>query len=146
MVIQPEVFVTPDRPVVRFREPREKIDLAVELPKVLHSQGWGAGTYFHVQFIDHDRTALLASAEFMVTAVTEGIHTSEANPYQPITKTIFMRQFEQIGEWWVSAEQRVIAEQNAIDKKFLPSRPEELHNEEAKEPHRRGRPPKSAVA
>lgn len=100
MLIQPEIFVTPDRPVVRFRGPREKIDLAVELPRVLHAQGWGVGTYFNVQFVSHDRTVLLASAEFLVTAVTEGLQISEANPYQPVTKTVFMRQFEQIGKWW----------------------------------------------
>ena len=135
MVIQPEIYTTPDRPVVRFREPREKVDLALELPKILQSQGWGIGTHFHVQFINHDRTALLASAEFMVTAVTEGIHTSEANPYQPITKTVFMRKFEQVGEWWIS-----------VDKEIVEKTPEPSPVTEAEASPRRGRPPKSAAA
>ena len=135
MVIQPEIYTTPDRPIVRFREPREKIDLSLELPKVLQSQGWGIGTHFHVQFIDHDRTALLASAEFLVTQVAEGLHTSEANPYQPITKTIFMRKFEQIGEWWISADSA------AVEKI-----PESSLATEVEVSPKRGRPPKSAVA
>ena len=99
-MIHPEVLVTPDRPVVCFREPKESVNLSVELPKVLHAQGWGIGTYFNVQFISHDRAALLASAEFLVTDVRESIHTSEANPYQPMTKMVFARKYEQIGEWW----------------------------------------------
>ena len=139
MVIQPEVFVTPDRPVVRFREPREKVDLGNELPKVIHAQGWGIGTYFHVQFIDHDRTTLIASAEFLVTEVKEGLHTSEANPYQPVTKTIFMRKFEQIGQWWpligLSDLEGETVEVVNMDK---PS-------ESITVPPRRGRPPKAAT-
>ena len=99
MIIAPEVFVTPDRPVIRFREPREKVSLESELPKAIQAQGWGVGTYFNVQFIDHDRTKLIASAEFVVTEVREGLHTSEANPYQPITRTVFMRKYQQVSQW-----------------------------------------------
>ena len=110
MVIQPEVFVTPDRPVVRFREPREKVDLGNELPKVIHAQGWGIGTYFNVQFIDHDRTTLIASAEFLVTEVREGLHTSESNPYQPVTKTVFMRKYEQVSRWWEHSQEMKVRE------------------------------------
>lgn len=141
MVIQPEVFVTPDRPVVSFREPREKVDLAVELPKVLHSQGWGAGTYFHVQFIGHDRSELLASAEFLVTQVTEGLHTSEANPYQPITKTVFMRKYEQISQWWPKPAPAVFDHEagNVGTTEIV-----QYDTEHA--PARRGRPPKVAVS
>ena len=122
MVIQPEVFVTPDRPIVRFREPQEKVDLALELPKVLQSQGWGIGTHFHVQFINHDRTALLASAEFMVTEVKEGIHTSEANPYQPMTKMVFMRKFEQIGKWWKTIKSEAIPEKVVLTTSWNPGK------------------------
>jgi len=102
MIIAAEVIVTPDLPTIRFREPREQVDLDKELPKILHSQGWGCGTYFHVQFVSHDKTTLLASAQYVVSQVSESIHTSEANPYQPITKTIFSRKAELIGKWWYS--------------------------------------------
>lgn len=102
MLIHPEIIVTPDRPVIKFREPREHINLDVELPKILHAQGWGIGTYFHVQFVNHDKTRLLSSAEFVVTEEVESLYTSEANPYQPVTKAVFTRKAERIGEWWTS--------------------------------------------
>ena len=109
MVIAPEVIVTPDLPTIRFREPREQVHLDLELPKILHAQGWGCGTYFHVQFLSHDKTTLLASAKFVVTQVSESIHTTEANPYQPITKTLFSRKTEQIGEWWISESVKALS-------------------------------------
>ncbi len=101
MLIHPEIFVTPDRPVVRFRDPRKEVNLDKELPRILSAQGWDVGTYFHVQFLSHDRTALLASAQFVVVEVREGLHTSEANPYQPVTKAIHTRRAEQVGDWWM---------------------------------------------
>lgn len=100
MVIQPEIFITPDRPTIRLREPREQVDLDKELPRILSAQGWDVGTYFHIQFVSHDRTTLLASGQFVVTEVREALHTSEANPYQPITKSVFTRAAEQVGDWW----------------------------------------------
>ena len=106
VIIHPEVLVTPDRPIVMFREPREQVDLDKELPRLLHAQGWGVGTYFHVQFVSHDRATLLASGEFVVTEVREGLHTSEANPYQPVTKSVFTRRAEQLGDWWIPERQK----------------------------------------
>lgn len=100
MIIHPEVVVTPDNPSVIFRMPKDKVDLNTMLPKILHAQGWGVGTYFNVQFISHDRTTLLHSCPFVVTSVTETVQTSEANPYQPITKTVYGRTFAQMGPWW----------------------------------------------
>lgn len=101
MIIAPEIVVTPDLPTIHFREPRDQVNLDIELPRILHAQGWGCGTYFHVQFLSHDKSILLASAQFVVSQVSESIHTSEANPYQPVTKTVFGRKVDRIGEWWV---------------------------------------------
>ena len=101
MIIAPEVIVTPDLPTIRFREPMDHVNLDTELPKILHSQGWGCGTYFHVQFLSHDKSILLASVQFVVSQVSESIHTSETNPYQPVTKTVFGRKADQVGEWWI---------------------------------------------
>ena len=141
MVIQPEVFVTPDRPVVRFREPREQIDLDKELQKVVNNQGWGVGTYFHVQFINHERTAVLASAEFLVTEVREGLHTRDAESYQPVTKMIFMRKLEQIGQWWPKPAPAV------FDHEAGNVGTTEIAQQDTKHaPARRGRPPKVAIA
>lgn len=100
MVIYPEVVITPDTPTVKFHQPRDKVDLDLELPRILIAQGWGCGTYFNVQFLNHGKTKLLACARFVVTEESETSHTSDANPYQPMTKTVFSRKAEQIDDWW----------------------------------------------
>jgi len=100
MVIHPEVIVTPDCPTVKFRQPREQVDLGKELQKILHHQGWGCGTIFNVQFINHDRTKLLACARFVVTEEIEATNISEVSQYQTMTKTVITRQAEQIEDWW----------------------------------------------
>lgn len=106
MLIHPEVIATPDRPVIKIRQARSLVNLDVELPKILHSQGWSCGTYFHVQFISHDRNKLLSSGEFVVVEELETLHTSDANPYQPMTKTLVSRKAEQIGDWWFPQENK----------------------------------------
>lgn len=100
MVIYPEVIVTPDTPTVRFNQPREKINLEVELPRILQAQGWGCGTYFNVQFLNHEKTKVMACARFVVSEELENTTTTDANPYQPMTKTVFTRRAEQIEAWW----------------------------------------------
>ena len=99
MIIQAEIIVTPDLPTIKFRNLREQVDLDIELPKILHAQGWGCGTYFHIQFLSHDRTKLLSSANYVVTNEIEELHTNEANPYQPVTKTLISRKASIIGDW-----------------------------------------------
>lgn len=99
MVIYPEIIVTPDTPTIKFHQPREQVDLNKELPRILHAQGWGCGTYFNVQFISHDKTKLLACAKFVVAEEVETLHTSD-NQYQPMTKTVFSRRAERITDWW----------------------------------------------
>ena len=100
MLIHPEVIVVPDCPTVKFRQARELIDLDFELPKILSSQGWGLGTYFNVQFINHERTSMIASGLFVVTEENETLHTANPDAYQPITKAVSARKAKQIGEWF----------------------------------------------
>jgi len=99
MVIYPEIRVTPDLPTIIFRQARDKVDLEVELPRILQAQGWGCGTYFHVQFVNHEKTELLASALYVVTKESESLHTSD-NQYQPVTKTVINREAKLVGNWW----------------------------------------------
>lgn len=112
MIIHPEITVTPDLPTIKFKEPREQVDLDVELPKILHTQGWGCGTYFHVQFLNHEKTKLLGSATFVVSEETESIVTSD-NQYNPVTKTIFSRKAEMIGRWWEKSDENINEKINA---------------------------------
>lgn len=102
MVIYPEVLVTPDTPTVKFCQPFDKVDLSKELPRILNVQGWGCGTYFNVQFLNHEKTKLLASGRFVVTEEAEAVQTNDANPYQPLTKTVCTRSAQQLGEWWLA--------------------------------------------
>ena len=112
MVIHPEIIVVPDCPTVKFREPREKVDLDKELPKILHAQGWGSGTYFHIQFFTHDRNKLICEATYVVSEEAEGIHTSD-NQYNPNTRTIYSRKAQIIGEWTVFFKEKEVKEEDS---------------------------------
>jgi hypothetical protein len=109
MVINPEVIVTPDTPTVKFHQPREKVKLDEELPRIMAANGWGCGTYFNVQFLNHEKTRILACARFLVCEENENTVTSEANPYQPMTKTVFARRAEQLEDWWTPPVAKVQA-------------------------------------
>ena len=116
MIIHPNVIATPDCPVVRFHESRELVDLDVELPRILSREGWSVGTYFHIQFVNHEKTILLAAAEFIVTQSLEETGVSEANPYQPMTKTIRLHKAEQIGGWWNAPPSEVMDAEEKMPK------------------------------
>ena len=141
MLIYPDVQATPDSPTIKFYHPREQIDLNKELPRILHAQGWGCGTLFNIMFLNHEKTKLLACGRFVVTEEVETLHTNDANPYQPMTRTVFSRRAEQIGDWWtanVQAEKTYEAAPSSVgvDSENLPVFTEE--------PKRRGRHPKAA--
>lgn len=142
MVIYPEIQVTPDRPAIRFSQPRDQIDLQKELPRILHAQGWGCGTYFDVQFLNHEKTKLLSCGVFVVSEEIESIQTNDANPYQPMTKTVFSRAAMQIGEWWPASNRGV---ESVDDNQTFPVSSETAQSSSPfiVEPKRRGRPPKS---
>jgi len=149
MATYPEVLVTPDTPTIKFNTPREQVDLDKELPRILHAQGWGCGTYFNVQFLNHEKTKVISCARFVVVEVSESAETSDANPYQPITKTVFTRQAEQIGDWWTKQSVPVLdysaglvagpqMSAREVTERFAE------HSEVSAAPARRGRPPKAA--
>lgn len=100
MITQPFIYSTPDCPTVQFRDAPEMVDLDKEIPKILHGQGWGCGTIFHVQFVSHNRDKLVKMAKFIVTEDTETLSTNEDNVYQPLTRTVNLRKAEMIGDWW----------------------------------------------
>ena len=100
MIVKPEIVVTPDYPKVFIREPREAVDLDVEIPKILQVQGWDVGTSFRILFLSHDRQELLAYAEFIVTASTESLETVDTGPASTMTKAVKARRWAQIGDWW----------------------------------------------
>lgn len=150
MVIYPDIQATPDSPTIKFNQPREQINLAKELPRILHAQGWGCGTLFNIMFLNHEKTKLLSLGRFVVSEEIETIQTNDANPYQPMTKTVFSRVAMQIGDWWVS---ELFEPEKPIVLKPMIQTDTEVENSmkagytgitQAEEPKRRGRPPKAA--
>ena len=139
MIIYPDIQSTPDCPTIKFNQPQEQIDLDIELPKILHSQGWGCGTLFNIIFLNHEKTKLLACGRFVVAEEIETLHTNDANPYQPMTRTVYSRRAEQIGGWWHETSDLKSAPETRIDDPAQEN--ETVLFVEAK---RRGRPPKSA--
>lgn len=100
MIVRPEVFTTPDSPTVRFREPPENVDLSVEIPKLLTTQGWGIGTIFSVQFIDHKRENLIKIARFVVSGEVSSLQTFNPESQQPMTRQVQTRQVRQMEDWF----------------------------------------------
>jgi hypothetical protein len=131
MLIYPDIQATPDCPTIKFNQPREQIDLHKELPRILHAQGWGCGTLFNIMFLNHEKTKLLACGRFVVSEEIETIQTNDANPYQPMTKTVFSRRAEQIGDWYPAEPNQ--SEPIGMATSVLPVFDQE--------PKRRGRPP-----
>ena len=134
MLIYPDIQATPDCPTIKFSQPREQIDLNKELPRILHAQGWGCGTLFNIMFLNHEKTKLLSCGRFVVTEEVESLQTNDANPYQPMTRTVFSRRAEQIGEWWPETQSADVVEVANLSG--------EIVTVIAGEPKRRGRPPK----
>lgn len=122
MIIRPEISVTPDCPTVKFREASETINLDIEIPKLLVTQGWLLGTVFIVQFINSERTKLIKAARFMVVAEDDSLNVANPEGYQPMTKTIYTREAKQMEAWFwpggePSAAEKVV-KWNAGKKKF----------------------------
>ena len=99
MIVHPLIYVTPDRPTIQIREPQGTTDLDPVLNRVLVAQGWGTGTYFDVQFVDHEAKNVLSHAAFIVKGVAEVLRTNESNPVQPITGVVAVRKFRQVTRW-----------------------------------------------
>jgi len=99
-IIRPDIFITPDCPTVKFREEPENINLAVEVPKILTQQGWGLGTIFCIQFINHDRTKLIKFARFIVSTENSSLQTFNPDGPQPMTKLVEAREACQMEAWF----------------------------------------------
>lgn len=102
MIIHPDINNTPDRPVIKFRQPKELMDLTLELGRAMKSQGWALGTRFTVQFINHEKTQLLSTAEFVVSDREESFITNDDNPYAPTSRDIVTYRAIQVDDWWYS--------------------------------------------
>jgi len=100
MIIRPDIFTTPDCPTVKFREEPENINLAIEIPRLLTNQGWGLGTIFSIQFVNHEKTKLIKVARFIVTAEDETLQTFNPDSDRPMTKLVQGRSAKQMEAWF----------------------------------------------
>ncbi len=108
MIIHPRIDITPNRPTVAFREPREQIDLDIELTRIMKTQDWSCGTYFYVQFVSHSADKLYSSALYLVTKDDESLQTSDADPYKPMSRTVRDYKCEMVGDWWFADFQETV--------------------------------------
>ena len=101
-IIRPVISTTPDSPIVTFREDPKNINLDIEIPKLLVSQGggWELGTIFSVRFVNHERTKLIKVARFIVTLEDSSIQTFNPDSPQPMTKLVEAREVRQIENWF----------------------------------------------
>ena len=111
-IIRPVISTTPDSPIVTFREDPKNINLDIEIPKLLVSQGggWELGTIFSVRFVNHERTKLIKVARFIVTLEDSSIQTFSPDGPQPMTKLVEAREVRQIENWFYP--DRVLLEDN----------------------------------
>ena len=107
-ITRPEIFITPDCPTVKFREAPENINLDIELPKILTQQGWGLGTIFCIQFVNHERTKLTKIARFIVHTENSSIQTFNPDSERPMTKLVEARQATQMEAWFYPGGEPVI--------------------------------------
>lgn len=103
MVIHPDVDNTRVYTYVQFHQPQDQVDLEKEFELIFkHNRIAGVGSLFTVQFLSDDRTTVLSTGQFIVAYQKEKRITSDADPYQPVSRDVFIRKAEQIGEWWYS--------------------------------------------
>ena len=129
MLIRPEIFTTPDCPIVKFRESAENINLDIEIQKVLQSQGWGLGTIFSVQFINHDRTELIKTARYVVISENSDLRTFNPDSQSPMTKQVERRQAKRMESWFYpnpASAQEMEVKWNVGEKEYQVKRGEEI--------------------
>jgi len=97
-VIHPEVSTTPDQPTIKIRQAWELTDLDKLIPSILQAQGWPCGTYFNLQFVNHERDLLLADARFVVDSSRESQRTTD-NEYSPNTRMVVSYKAKRVTEW-----------------------------------------------
>lgn len=99
-LIRPTVTTVTDNPIVQIKlDPAEdEVDLDALLQEVLIRFEFVLGTAFDFQFLNLQGTRVMALRRYVVTEVTEQVATSRMSHYQTMTKTIYNRRCEPIGD------------------------------------------------
>lgn len=102
-VIKPTVINDFDNPYVQIKcDPIEdEVNIDILIQQSLTRFEFILGTLFRVQLVSLDGSIILAFREYMVTRVTEDVRVDDISHYQTITRTVYHREFQPIGEWFV---------------------------------------------
>ena len=113
-VLKPQVINVFDNAVVQVKciPEEDEIDVASLLGHSLARFEFTIGTSFDLQFLSMDGSELLAVRRYIVNAVKERIHINDMNHYQTMTKTVFDRSCDPIGDLVVFHEEGEILRQN----------------------------------
>lgn len=100
-VLKPQVINVFDNAVVQVKciPSEDEIDVASLLGHSLARFEFIIGTSFDLQFLSMDGSQLLGIRRYIVNEVTDRIAVNDVNHYQTLSKTVFDRKCEPIGDW-----------------------------------------------
>ncbi len=100
-VLKPQVINVFDNAVVQVKciPSEDEIDVAALLGHSLARFEFIIGTSFDLQFLSMDGSQLLGIRRYIVNEVTDRIAVNDVNHYQTLSKTVFDRKCEPIGDW-----------------------------------------------
>ncbi len=100
-VLKPQVINVFDNAVVQVKciPEEDEINVKTLLGHSLARFEFIIGTSFDLQFLSMDGTQLLGVRRYIVNMVADRIAVNDVNHYQTLSKTVFDRTCEPIGDW-----------------------------------------------
>ncbi len=119
-VLKPQVINVFDNAVVQVKciPEEDEIDVAALLGHSLARFEFIIGTSFDLQFLSMDGSQLLGIRRYIVNEVKDRISINDVNHYQTLSKTVFDRKCEPIGDWVFFHE-----EGNQLQKSLVGNKP-----------------------
>jgi len=118
-VLKPQVINVFDNAVVQVKciPSEDEIDVATLLGHSLARFEFIIGTSFDLQFLSMDGSQLLGIRRYIVNEVKDRIAVNDVNHYQTLSKTIFDRKCEPIGDWFFFHEEGNQLQKNLVGDK-----------------------------
>ena len=119
-VLKPQVINVFDNAVVQVKciPEEDEIDVTSLLGHSLARFEFGIGTSFDLQFLSMDGSQLFGVRRYIVNEVKERLAVNEVNHYQTMSRTVYDRTCEPIGDLIVFHEEGEILRQNLEGKKI----------------------------
>ncbi len=118
-VLKPQVINVFDNAVVQVKciPEEDEIDVATLLGHSLARFEFTIGTSFDLQFLSMDGSQLFGIRRYIVTEVKQRLHVNDINHYQTMSKTVYDRKCEPIGDLIVFHEEGEQLRENLEGKK-----------------------------